>query len=79
MDIFLILIFLLWLVAGVLVVRFVMRTGGTKIGRVAHVFGGLFTMIGIGVILIYIYASASHGFAIKVNDFILAHLFNTGQ
>lgn len=75
MDIITFLLFLVWLCCGVLIVRFVLNTGGTKVGKVAHWFGGAFTMFGLAVALVLLYASFSVDFGGKVNAYLLTHLF----
>lgn len=74
MDSISFLIFLLWLAGSVLVVRFVRRTGGTKIGKVAHWFGGACVMIGFAVVLVFIYANLSPTFGGKLNTYFVTHL-----
>lgn len=75
MDISIFLLFLIWLASGVLVVRFVLRTGGTtEIGRVAHWFGGAFVMIGLGIGLAIIFARIDLDFGARANVYVLTHL-----
>lgn len=64
---------LAWVVIAFFVFRFVVRTGGTTIGRVAHWFGGASVMLVIGLIMIGLYASFSPAFANRLNDYLLTH------
>lgn len=79
MDIIPFLIFLIWLACGVLVVRFVLRTGGTKVGRVAHWFGGLFVMLGLAVGMVWILAQLSEDFGTRANIYVLTHQVRSGD
>jgi len=78
MDIISLLLSLIWLACGVLVVNFVLKTGGTKVGKVAHWFGGTFVMFGFAVALILIYANLSESFGNKVNAYVLTHRLRPG-
>lgn len=73
------LFFLLWLAAGVLVVRFVLRTGGTRFGKPAHWFGGFFTMIGLAIGLTWIFAQIDSKFGTHVNVYVLTHQIRPGD
>lgn len=74
MNILTLLLFLLWLACGVLVVRFILRTGGyTILGRVAHWFGGAFVMIGLGIGLAIIFAQVNTDFGARTNVYVLTH------
>ncbi len=73
MDLITFLLLLIWLACGVLVVRFVVKTGGTKVGAVAHWFGGAFVMFGIAIALIVIYANMSTTFGGKVDAYLQTH------
>lgn len=79
MDVITLLIFLMWAACGVLVVNFVVKTGGTKVGKVAHWFGGAFVMFGFAVALILIYANLSVSFGSKVNAYLLTHQLRSGS
>lgn len=71
---------LLWLGAGVLVVSFVYRTGGTTvIGRIAHWFGGTFVMVVLGVGVLWTYAGLDENFGARVKTYLLTHQFEIGQ
>lgn len=74
MNILMLLLFLLWLACCYLVVRFVLRTGGTtKIGHVAHWFGGTFTIIGLAVGLTVIFAQVDANFGTRANVYVFTH------
>jgi len=73
MDVITLLISLMWAACGVLVVDFVVKTGGTKVGKVAHWFGGAFVMFGFAVALILMYANVSVSFGSRVNAYLLTH------
>jgi hypothetical protein len=78
MDIITFLLFLLWLACGVLVVRFVIRTGGTRIGKVAHWFGGVFVMFGLAVGMVLVFARLNQNFGTRVNVYLLTHQLRPG-
>lgn len=81
MDIITLFLALIWLAVGVLVVQFVIKTGGTKVGVVAHWFGGIFVMFGLAIALIFIYANLSVEFGEKFNVYMATHMVkqeNTG-
>lgn len=78
MDIITLLLFLIWLSCGVLVVRFVLNTGGTKVGKVAHWFGGAFVMIGLAVGLVLVFAALDRDFGTRANVYLLTHPLRPG-
>lgn len=70
----------LWLAGGVLVFRFVKRTGGySEVGRVAHWFGGAFVMIGLALGLTWIHAQIDHDFGNRANVYVLTHQIRPGD
>lgn len=74
MNILTLLILLLWFACGVLVVRFVWRTGGySKLGHIAHWFGGVFVMLGLAVGLIWGFSHIDADFGVHANVYVLTH------
>ncbi len=74
------LILIIWLASGYLVVRFVRRTGGTtKIGHVAHWFGGAFVMIGLAIGMTWIFAHLDASFGARANVYVLTHQLRPGD
>lgn len=79
MNIISFLLFLIWLACGVLVYRFVRRTGGfSEVGKVAHWFGGFFTIIGLAFGLVWIYAVTNANFGTKANVYMVTHQLRPG-
>lgn len=80
MNIISLLLFLIWLALSYLVVRFVLRTGGvSKIGHIAHWFGGLFTIIGLAVGMVWIFAQLDGNFGARVKVYLLTHDVRPGK
>jgi hypothetical protein len=79
-NIITLLLFLIWSGCGLLVVRFVMKTGGfTLAGRIAHWFGGTFVMIGLAIGMTWIYAGVDHDFGARANAYVLTHQLRLGD
>lgn len=68
-----------WLIAAFFVFRFVVWTGGSRIGRVGHFFGGTSVMLVIAVGMLWLYALASPKFAVRMNVYLTTHLVTRGN